>query len=572
MSDTVFARLYQRYLKYYHEADSEKQFFSASKELLKYYKEQKDVESYYKIILNEVLYDVDHEKPYSALKKANAMLKEMKAKKNERYNYIYSALGTIYESRGNYRMADYYYSEALKNTAPEDSGSLVSIYSRLAYLKITRYPEIAWMWNEKMGELSRKIPVYWQQYLVLKAEIAFFMNQPDEFEKAYNEYWKYKAERRGLDEYGKGSLTIIKLVTEKKYNEALTLVDKEMTDFNNIDKFDMRIKIYNLMGNHEQSMKEVEKKTDYIDSLNSDMMFNNLNEVNAKIGIFKMEKQSIRDREQWLYITITLLTAFVLFLLYWLITRHRTRKELIKKNQELVVALERAEESDLMKTAFIKHVSHEMRTPLNVITGFAQIITNPDYDLDNKERNEMLNAISKNTNEITNIINELLEMAQEESKSRYPKTDDINCNELCSRLISTYEKKNNRGRLSLTYTAGVPDTFVFKSNEDGIKKILGHLLKNALKFTEQGSVSMHSAFDEERRLLTISITDTGIGIAEENRSHVFESFYKVDTFKQGMGLGLTMCKKISHLIDGDILLDNSYNNGCRFIFELRIEK
>jgi signal transduction histidine kinase len=571
MPDTAFTALYQRYLKYYSAPNAEKQFFKASEEMQKYYKKNKYNDAYYKIKLNEVLYSVDHNKPYIALEKAHDMLKEMKTKKDEHYNYIYSALGIIYESRGNYRIAEHYYMEALKNTLPKDSSSLVSIYARLAYLNITRNPEASWIWNEKTAELCNNcIPAYTQQYLVLKAAISFYMDSYERFEKAYNEYWKFKAKHPETDEYGQGMLNIIKLVMDKEYDKALSLIGGNTMDFAEMDKFDMRIKIYNLMGNQKLMLEEVGKKTDYADSLNSDMIFNNINEVNAKMGIFKMEEKSIRDREQSLYIIITLLTVFVLFLLFWIITRLRAKKELVKKNNELMIALERAEESDLMKTAFIKHVSHEMRTPLNVITGFAQIISNPEYELNSKERNEMLNAIGKNTNEITNIINELLEMAQEESKGRYPKSDEINCNEFCSRMLSTYEKKINKGRLSLTYTTDVPDTFVFKSNEEGIKKIIGHLLKNALKFTEQGSVSMHADFDKEHKLLTISVTDTGIGIAEENRSHIFESFYKVDAFKQGMGLGLTMCKKISHLLDGDILLDNNYHNGCRFIFELRI--
>lgn len=114
MPDTAFTALYQRYLKYYSAPNAEKQFFKASEEMQKYYKKNKYNDAYYKIKLNEVLYSVDHNKPYIALEKAHDMLKEMKTKKDEHYNYIYSALGIIYESRGNYRIAEHYYMEALK--------------------------------------------------------------------------------------------------------------------------------------------------------------------------------------------------------------------------------------------------------------------------------------------------------------------------------------------------------------------------------------------------------------------------------------------------------------------------
>jgi len=78
-----------------------------------------------------------------------------------------------------------------------------------------------------------------------------------------------------------------------------------------------------------------------------------------------------------------------------------------------------------MKTAFVQHISHEIRTPLNIITGFAQVISNPEYDVTEEDRNRMLADISHNTSEITNFVNELLELSESESQSHYPKNDDV---------------------------------------------------------------------------------------------------------------------------------------------------
>ena len=222
-----------------------------------------------------------------------------------------------------------------------------------------------------------------------------------------------------------------------------------------------------------------------------------------------------------------------------------------------------------MKDSFIEHVSHEIRTPLNVITGYAQIITNPSYELKEEERNRMLNDISKNTNAITEIVNELLEVAQDESKKHYQKDDTIIVNSLCKELMAKAEQRNN-GRLTLTFSTELADDFTFRSHRQAVEKVLEQLLGNALKFTKEGSVDLHVHESPDHGVVRFIVTDTGIGIPEEHRDHIFERFYKVDMFKQGFGLGLTMSLKMAILLDGSLVLDNSYKDGSRFILTLPI--
>jgi signal transduction histidine kinase len=242
-------------------------------------------------------------------------------------------------------------------------------------------------------------------------------------------------------------------------------------------------------------------------------------------------------------------------------------EQLSKQNKQLEIALSRAEESDRMKDSFIEHVSHEIRTPLNIITGYAQIITNPEYELDDEERNRMLNDINKNTSKITYIVNELLEIAEDDSKQHYPKNDLIAVNEFC-RKIMDYAERINSGRLKMLFNSELTDDFSFYSNRHVLEKVIEQLLNNAIKFTHTGFVELKVHESPDHGVVRFIVTDSGIGIAEENQEHVFDRFFKEDPFKQGFGLGLTMCRKMAILLGGSLFLDKEYKAGARFILTL----
>jgi signal transduction histidine kinase len=106
------------------------------------------------------------------------------------------------------------------------------------------------------------------------------------------------------------------------------------------------------------------------------------------------------------------------------------------------------------------------------------------------------------------------------------------------------------------------------SNQRALERILKQLFNNAMKFTEKGSVILKVVQTLDKSSLEISVTDTGIGIAADQREHIFEKFYKVDSFKRGLGLGLPMARRIARMIRGDLLLDDNYTEGTRFILKI----
>jgi signal transduction histidine kinase len=568
--DTAFANLYRRYFQLYSDSN-ETAFYQATEQLKDYYLQHDNKDSYYKVYLNELLYDTEHGKTYRAIKKANMMLHDMEEQGDKHYDIVYSALGNIYDLRGNYRMANKYYKDALKACAPNDTGALVGIYSRIASLQAHREPQKAMEVNEHFGSMTANNPQYHKVYVVQKGEISFYLRDKRLFEKTYEEYLQICEKYPLLDGYGADMMKMLKAAFTGDYATALETLEHSSTDFDALDRCDMRILIYEMMGNRQQALKEVEYRRDLRDSLNSDMLFESINEINSEMGMNRVQEQARQDREQASRRQKMLMAGVIALLLAALgliasryLVRRRYQKQLLAQNRELEIALSRAEESDRMKSSFIEHVSHEIRTPLNVITGFAQVITNPVYQLSEQDRNTMLDDISKNTAEITNIVNELLEIAEDESKEHYTTDEDVNVKQLCDDLMLRMEVINN-GRLQLQYKHLVDDNLVIHSNRQAIDKILSQLLKNAIKFTQQGTVELKVRERAANGGIEFAITDTGIGIDEQYHQKVFERFYKVDTFKQGLGLGLTMSRKIAKLIDATLEIDPSYKKGSRFL-------
>lgn len=573
--DTAFTNLYHRYFELY--ADSnETAFYEASDKLKEYYLKANNLDSYYKVLLNEILYDTEQGKTYRAIKKCGAMLEEMEQKNDKHYDIVYSALGNIYDMRGNYRMANKYYEEALKACAPTDTGALISIYSRIASLKAHREPHKAWEVNEHFGKMCTNNPQYYKVYVVLKGEISFYMKDRQRFEKAYEQYLKIRQDYPLLDGYGKDMMKMVHATFQGDYETALQCISHESTDYDVLDRCDMRIQIYEMMGDVEKALQEVAYRRDLRDSLNSDMLFDNMNELNAEMGLTKMqeetlekEKEATKRQNMLLSITIILLLAALGLVISRYLMRRRLQKQLMKKNKELEIALMRAEESDRMKTSFIEHVSHEIRTPLNVITGFTQVITNPSFKLEAAERDKMIHDISVNTIEITNIVNELLEVAQEESRQHYEKDDTIEVNAFCEKIIKDMDILNTH-HLDIHFLSEVGADFTMKTNRKALEKILRQLLENALKFTQEGYIECKVSESPEEGVVRFTITDTGIGIAEEHQERIFERFFKVDSFKQGFGLGLTISRKIALLLGGSLYLDKEYTKGARFMLTLPV--
>ena len=232
------------------------------------------------------------------------------------------------------------------------------------------------------------------------------------------------------------------------------------------------------------------------------------------------------------------------------------------KNRKLKEALTKAEESDKVKSAFIRNMGHEIRTPLNAINGFSQLLCSPSFEVTDSEKQEMKQRITDNVGVVTAIVNELLELSKGESQ--LPRTDVL-ITSVCRTAVGEAAARNHKN-VTIDFTSHVADDLVISSDGDSIKRILDYLLDNALKFTREGTINLDCS--REGHTLRLALTDTGIGVPEADRERIFDNFVKLSEFTEGVGLGLPVCRRLARQLGGDVVLDAGYHNGSRFVLTL----
>lgn len=234
---------------------------------------------------------------------------------------------------------------------------------------------------------------------------------------------------------------------------------------------------------------------------------------------------------------------------------------LVKQNKELEVALEKAKESDQMKSAFLANMSHEIRTPLNAIVGFSNLM-NTDIELSKEERENFTELINTNSDLLLNLINDILDLSRIESGRMSFSFQQYSLNELISTIYQTFQvlmPENVELRMQ------IPEKSIsILTDKFRLTQVITNFLSNAIKFTQKGYILIGYEYREEERHVHIFVEDTGIGIPKEKQDAVFNRFTKLDEFAKGTGLGLSICKVIAERFDGYIAVESEIGKGSRF--------
>ena len=237
--------------------------------------------------------------------------------------------------------------------------------------------------------------------------------------------------------------------------------------------------------------------------------------------------------------------------------------ELKRTEEMLVKARDKAEASDRLKSAFLANMSHEIRTPLNAIVGFSSLLTSTE----NAAEKELYNSLIGHNNKLLlNLINDVIDLSKIESGYLELRPDWVNLTELLDESVAEYAHQVPSGVELLTnYPAH--DSLV-ELDKLRIKQILSNFLSNALKNTTTGHVEVF--YEVDHQSVRIGVKDTGRGIPQNMLEKIFERFEKLDSFAQGAGLGLPICKLIVEKMNGRILVDSQLGIGTTFIIELRL--
>jgi len=248
-------------------------------------------------------------------------------------------------------------------------------------------------------------------------------------------------------------------------------------------------------------------------------------------------------------------------------------EELQKSNNELVIARDKALASDRLKTAFMQNISHELRTPLNGVLGFSSLIANPEFDVESKQT--YLALLKTSSDRLVNTITDYMDISLIASGNMEVSQRTMLVNEELSALVRKYHEMSLQKALSFNCIINKDhDGFSFQTDPELFRKIIAHLLDNAVKFTSEGSVTLNYYITENN--LEVHVTDTGMGISEEAQERIFESFMQEEVSDirghEGSGLGLSVVKGLLKLIGGAIRLESVKGEGSSFTVTIPLDR
>jgi PAS domain S-box-containing protein len=243
--------------------------------------------------------------------------------------------------------------------------------------------------------------------------------------------------------------------------------------------------------------------------------------------------------------------------------------ELKRKEEELFRALEKAEESDRLKSAFLANMSHEIRTPMNGILGFSDLLKQPG--LTGEEQGNYIDIIKKSGNRMLNIINDIIDISKIESGQMEISISETNINEQTRFVHQFFRPEAQKKGILLSLSNGFKDEESWiQTDKEKLYAILTNLVKNSIKYTETGAIEL--GYILKTNEIEFFVKDTGIGIPQDRQKAIFERFIQSDIVDkmahQGAGLGLAISKSYVEMMGGKIRVESEPGNGSVFYFTL----
>ncbi|HEY3372336.1 MAG TPA: PAS domain S-box protein [Prolixibacteraceae bacterium] len=418
-------------------------------------------------------------------------------------------------------------------------------------------PETEWHWIETYGKVT------------LSGEPVFFEN----YSKALNKYFEVKAFRSAPNQF----VTIFSDITERKLNE------KSLKESNELN--------VSLLKTIPFGMNIVDEEGNVLfQSKNFEQLFGNQAIGKKCWDLYRDDQCQCSDCPLYggidigktdLYESHGVLGGKTFQISHTGMIFHGKKamleifQDISEKKAaeiELIVAKEKAEESDRLKSAFLANMSHEIRTPLNSIIGFSDLLLDPFYESD--QHAEFAGLIKKNGNNLLSIINDIMDIAKIEAGHVPVKKHVFSVNQL---LVDTYKNCSFKAQekeieLRLDQSNLKKEIFI-ESDETKLRQVLVNCVGNAIKFTEKGFVEIGIILEGE--FIEFHVKDTGIGIPDEFHEQIFERFRQVDTGNTrkygGTGLGLPISKCLIELLGGIIWMESEKGKGSTFYFKIPIK-
>lgn len=226
-----------------------------------------------------------------------------------------------------------------------------------------------------------------------------------------------------------------------------------------------------------------------------------------------------------------------------------------------ITSIEKAEESNRMKSAFLANMSHEIRTPLNAIVGFSQLMIETN---DKAEQAEFVRIIQNNNDLLLQIINDILDLSKIEAGRMKFSYSDFDVSQI---LIDLQEVHRPQLESGVQLHCNIPHpSYKIYSEKNRLTQVLSNLLSNAAKFTSEGAITV--GYEVIENGLMFYVSDTGKGVSKDDQEVIFDRFTKLDGFVQGTGLGLSICQMIVQKLNGQISVESELGKGSTFRFTI----
>lgn len=492
-----------------------------------------------------------------AIKSFREGLELQKQQKNPRYSYQFQFLTYIIESY--LKLKDY---NGVKNAIAEAYEAIESCKENAEPLPVERCLYLLCAYNIEMY-VAQKMPEKAEGYII---EAKKYESDKD--------FWVYCYFHIVLSRY-------YQLLGN--YAEALKHADLIVSQTDDYMPA-MRVKAELLLeaGKGLESAQLYRKSLNLIDSTYNESLSNQINQLR---GIHEVDKLELKNQQMQLessrfkLIASIVLTSVLTFILIFISVNYIRMKrmknkleksekqlsfekeQLIESEKQLSIAKEKAEVSNRIKDEFLANLNHEVRTPLNNVVLFSNLLT----DLHKKgEGQEYAKIVKDNSDKLLKLVNDTVAVSMLQTGTLPFDYKDVDVCLLCKSLLGEYEVKVSPDvKLEFEY---FKDSYMLYTDANRLKQVLDNFILNSVKFTEKGYIKLSINLEENTGMVIFAVEDTGIGVPEDKQDKIFESFEQSDSFTQGLGLGLTICKLIAERIGGTISLDTNYKNGARFVF------
>lgn len=409
-------------------------------------------------------------------------------------------------------------------------------------------------------------------------------------------------ERLSSNHWLRNESRIVYLMAKKRYDEAIPLIEDQLDAQNTVASYGYFVKSL------AKAARETGNKKALLHALQiRNVLLRQRLETNSDLGVQELQTIYEVDRLQkkntgltneqhtivvehrrklidWVILGATILVLCII----WMLTMYQRSRSLLKKlyeshrkflkernalkaaQKDLIKARDQAKGADKVKSDFVNNMSKELRDPLAAIVEYSHLIA--DYASEDRRAyiNDYSDKLELNTDMLMTLVNDVLELPSMENGKLSVRISSVYLQEICHFTIDLVSKHLSPN-VKLIFLNEGEENVAIASDANKIEQILLHMLLNAAKFTDEGTIKFGYKLAPDRSKITFTVTDTGIGVPRGQEEAIFERFHKVDPSTQGNGLGLYIGRMLASLLNGELTLDKKYRTGARFILTIPLD-